>query len=390
MEVVRHIDRAPAPRRAHSRRRERQRGPRALAWAPRDAGRPGVAGGHQPQDARARARPGARRWPACAGGAMRRRAPALCSGIFRLRDRRLWTPQHDAQGSGAVGDDARAQARRQARRTRVLEGMEAPRARIRLLFVPSPALAGKTGGRRCCGVSLPRRVDPPASRPADSRRDARTRGLIAGRSVQSRCGRGSRPPWVSNLIVGSNVGGVDMTKGSIGLCALALCATFARGSGDAARVGGARSTGVQRSVPKSPPAATPAKPAQQQGAPNQAAPAAQPQPSGLARWMPMLGGLALGGLLGYLFAGNGLGGVLLLALLAVGAVLLFRMLARRAPQSPRPVQYAGMDRETTLTPPPAPAPGAAMRTDARFPAGFDATSFLRGAKTNFVKLQIAN
>jgi len=183
-----------------------------------------------------------------------------------------------------------------------------------------------------------------------------------------------------------------MRKGSIGLCALALCAAFAIGSADAARVGGARSSGVQRSVPKSPPAATPAKPAQQQGAPNQAAPnqAAQPQPSGLARWMPMLGGLALGGLLGYLFAGNGLGGVLLLALLAVGAVLVFRMLARRAAQSPRPVQYAGMDRETTLTPPAAPPPGEAMPRAARFPAGFDATSFLRGAKTNFVKLQLAN
>lgn len=180
-----------------------------------------------------------------------------------------------------------------------------------------------------------------------------------------------------------------MRKGLIGVAALVLCGMLATEAADAARLGGARSSGVQRSVPKSPPAATPAKPAQQQAAPNQATPAAQPQPSGLARWMPMLGGLALGGLLGYLFAGNGLGGILLLALLAVGAVLVFRMFARRAAQSPRPVQYAGMDRETTLTPP-APAPGEAMPTAARFPAGFDATSFLRGAKTNFVKLQLAN
>jgi predicted lipid-binding transport protein (Tim44 family) len=180
-----------------------------------------------------------------------------------------------------------------------------------------------------------------------------------------------------------------MRKGLIGLAAFVLCGMLATEAADAARLGGARSSGVQRSVPKSPPAATPAKPAQQQAAPNQAAPGAQPQPSGLARWMPMLGGLALGGLLGYLFAGNGLGGILLLALLAVGAVLVFRMFARRAAQSPRPVQYAGMDRETTLTPP-APAPGEAMPTAARFPAGFDATSFLRGAKTNFVKLQLAN
>ncbi|HEY1289065.1 MAG TPA: Tim44-like domain-containing protein [Burkholderiales bacterium] len=186
-----------------------------------------------------------------------------------------------------------------------------------------------------------------------------------------------------------------MTRGLIGLCALAFSALLVVQTADAARLGGARSSGVQRSVPKSPPAATPAKPAQEQAAPNraapnQAAPSAQPQPSGLARWMPALGGLALGGLLGYLFAGNGLGGILLLALLAVVAVLAFRALARRGAQSPQPVQYAGMDRQTMLTPPSAPAPGDAMPTAARFPAGFDAASFLRGAKMNFVKLQFAN
>ena len=185
-----------------------------------------------------------------------------------------------------------------------------------------------------------------------------------------------------------------MTKGLIAICAFAFSALLVVQTADAARLGGARSSGVQRSVPRTPPAATPAKPAQEQAAPNQATnPAAstgQPQPSGLARWMPALGGLALGGLLGYLFAGNGLGGILLLVLLAFVAVLAFRALARRGAQSPQPVQYAGMDRQTTLTPPSAPAPGDAMPTAARFPAGFDAASFLRGAKMNFVKLQFAN
>jgi predicted lipid-binding transport protein (Tim44 family) len=181
-----------------------------------------------------------------------------------------------------------------------------------------------------------------------------------------------------------------MQKGLIGLAALVLCGMLATEPADAARLGGARSSGVQRSVPKTPPTATPAKPAQQQAAPNQAAPAAQPQPSGLARWMPMLGGLALGGLLGYLFAGNGLGGILLLVLLAVGGVLLFRMFARRGAQSPQPIQYAGMNQGTTVAPPPAEAPGAMMSPAARFPGGFDAAAFLRGAKMNFVKLQLAN
>ena len=101
-----------------------------------------------------------------------------------------------------------------------------------------------------------------------------------------------------------------MAKGLIGVCALVLCGVLAMEDADArGRLGGGRSTGVQRSVPNTAPSSTPAKPAQQQAAPNQAAgnqaAAPQAQPSGLSRWMPMLGGLALGGLLGYLFAGNG-------------------------------------------------------------------------------------
>jgi predicted lipid-binding transport protein (Tim44 family) len=187
-----------------------------------------------------------------------------------------------------------------------------------------------------------------------------------------------------------------MTKGLIGVCAVILCGALVMEDADArGRIGGARSTGVQRSVPNNAPASTPAKPAQQQAAPSQAAgnqaAAPQAQPSGLSRWMPMLGGLALGGLLGYLFAGNGLGGILLLVLLAVGAVLLFRMLARRRAEAPQRMQYAGVDQETVPASPPSQAPGAAVQSVAwRMPTGFDAASFLRGAKMNFVKLQLAN
>jgi predicted lipid-binding transport protein (Tim44 family) len=184
-----------------------------------------------------------------------------------------------------------------------------------------------------------------------------------------------------------------MRKALIGLCAVAVLGVLAVQDADARRLGGARSSGVQRSVPNNPPAATPAKPAQQQAAPSQAAPAqqaAQPQPSGLSRWMPMLGGLALGGMLGYLFAGNGLGGILLLVLLAVGAVLVFRMIAaRRAPRAQH-VQYAGMGRETVSVPPTEPSGTVAQAAESRLPTGFDAASFLRGAKMNFVKLQLAN
>jgi predicted lipid-binding transport protein (Tim44 family) len=156
---------------------------------------------------------------------------------------------------------------------------------------------------------------------------------------------------------------------------------------EARRLGGARSIGAQRNI-QSPP---PARPAQQQAAqPSQAAPAqGAPAAAKGSKWGPILGGLALGGLLGYLFAGNGLGGVLLLGLLAIAAVLAFRALARRR-EAPRQVQYEGLGKDTVYMPretqAPPPAAGAAQ---IRIP-GFDAEAFLRAARTNFARLQVAN
>ena len=184
-----------------------------------------------------------------------------------------------------------------------------------------------------------------------------------------------------------------MTKRLIGLCALVVAGVLAMEEADARRFGGARSTGVQRSVPSTPPAATPARPAQQQAAPAQAAPAqqAQPQATGLSRWMPMLGGLALGGMLGYLFAGNGLGGILLLALLAVGAVLLFRSLSRKRAEAPQRMQFAGLGQGEVVSPRAQTLSSMPVQSAASSaPAGFDTGAFLRGAKMNFVKLQLAN
>src|SRR5205823_12499876 len=92
---------------------------------------------------------------------------------------------------------------------------------------------------------------------------------------------------------------------------------------DAKRLGGGRSVGTQRNVTPAP-----AKPAQQ-AAPQQQT--AQPAQQG-SRWGMLggiLGGLALGGLLGYLFSGSGLGGIVLVALLAVAVFVGIRALARR-------------------------------------------------------------
>ncbi|HWA39150.1 MAG TPA: Tim44-like domain-containing protein [Burkholderiales bacterium] len=171
---------------------------------------------------------------------------------------------------------------------------------------------------------------------------------------------------------------------------------------EAKRFGGARSSGVQRNV-TTPPAATPAKPAQQ-AAPQQAAPvagatagaagAAKAAPAGMAKWFPMLGGLALGGMLGWLLASNG-GSFLLLVLLAIAAFLVVRALSRRAAPA-QTMQYAGGGRETVRMEPGSGHPGSGSGADlpargtASLPAGFDADGFLRGAQMNFARLQMAN
>jgi len=159
---------------------------------------------------------------------------------------------------------------------------------------------------------------------------------------------------------------------------------------EAARLGGGRTMGAQRNV-TAPPQATPAKPAQQ------ASPAAAPATAG-SKWMPILGGLALGGLLGAMFAGSPilstLVSAMLIGLLVFAALALIRML--RAPRADaRPLQYAGLGSETVAAPPPSQATGfdvraAAGAPRAGIPAGFDVAGFLRAAKSNFIKLQIAN
>ena len=177
-----------------------------------------------------------------------------------------------------------------------------------------------------------------------------------------------------------------MGKWLLGICIAIMGATLVATEADAKRLGGGRSVGTQRNVTPAP-----AKPAPQQAAPQQQQ--AQPAQQG-SRWGMLgglLGGLALGGLLGYLFGGSGILGMLLVALLAIAAVIGVRAFMRRRTEEPaRPMQLAGMGNET-MAPPPQPAGGSLQAADAaRIPAGFDTAGFLRAAKMNFIKLQVAN
>jgi len=185
---------------------------------------------------------------------------------------------------------------------------------------------------------------------------------------------------------------------------LACTALVALDADAASRLGGGRSVGAQRSIASTPPASSPARPAQQ-AAPagqQQAAPAAQPAPqpaSGFARWAPLLGGLALGGALGWLMGANGMGGLLvgmlLVGLLVFAAIAVVRMLAQKRGEAPQRFQYAGLGNETVAAPPPSQAAGfdargASRPAQANVPDGFDVAGFLKAAKLNYMRLQIAN
>jgi len=171
----------------------------------------------------------------------------------------------------------------------------------------------------------------------------------------------------------------------IGLCAVLIGAVVFAGDAEAKRLGGGRSVGTQRSITN--------PPASNNSSPQQAAPGSQqaPQQSTGSRWGGILGGLAIGALLGSLFSGNGVGGILLLALLAIGAVMLVRVFAARGPQRSEPAQFAGMGRDSVqMNARIDPAPGGAILAKHNIPSGFDVSGFERGAKLNFIKLQAAN
>jgi len=193
-----------------------------------------------------------------------------------------------------------------------------------------------------------------------------------------------------------------MRKIVLALAAVLLGAALVALDAEAARMGGGRSIGAQRSV-------TPSRPAQQmqqaapakQTSPQQGA-AAQPQAaqpaSGWAKWGPMLGGLALGGVLGWLMGANGLGGLLvgmmLVALLVFVVAAVVRAIAAKRSGAAQPVQYAGLGSETVAAPPPSQAAGferaSAPAPASTIPDGFDVAGFLKAAKLNYMKLQIAN
>lgn len=178
---------------------------------------------------------------------------------------------------------------------------------------------------------------------------------------------------------------------------------------DARRFGGGGSSGMQRQAT---PPAQPRQPAS--AAPTR--PAAAPAAAGGRSWMGPIAGLAAGlglaALFSHLGLGEELGSLLLIGLLIFAAIMLFRMLSRRAAasQGQNRMQFAGASHgaasasaSPAMNPAPAasPAPASAFQQPMNVSASvapsvaerhpdFDAEGFARQAKLNFIRLQTAH
>lgn len=175
------------------------------------------------------------------------------------------------------------------------------------------------------------------------------------------------------------------------LLAIALTgASLFAATAEAKRFGGGGSFGKQRTM-------TPQQAPKAAAAPTAgAAPAAAPAGN---RWLGPLAGLAIGAGLGALFVGGGLGGAMggiLMALLAgVAVMFLISMFRKKQPQPA--MQYAGASASYGNSQPmqQQSLPGGAMAATSTAPAGnipadFPVETFLRSAKTSFIRLQAAN
>jgi predicted lipid-binding transport protein (Tim44 family) len=197
---------------------------------------------------------------------------------------------------------------------------------------------------------------------------------------------------------------------SLAVCSISLLPLEAQ----AKRLGGGGSAGMKRDLPaRTAPDAPPAKPAQSgTAAPtNAAAPAAAGAAAAAPKrsWMGPIAGLAAGlglaALASHLGFGEELANFMMLALLAIVAIIVVRLLMRRfagGQRAPAGMQLAGagapVPNDTSAWRAATPmASGAAMPAQPAepaptraLPADFDADGFARIAKMIFIRLQAAN
>ena len=196
-----------------------------------------------------------------------------------------------------------------------------------------------------------------------------------------------------------------MKRFLISLFALLVSVGFVMDDAEARRLGGGKSFGMQRTAPAKQDAAAAPQRQQQTTAPTSAG---APKKNS---WMGPIAGLAAGLGLAALFSHLGLGeemaSFLMLALLAMAAMMLFRLFARRnvptaapawaAARAPLPRSEPSVASTMKFEGAPQGAAAAFDQTPAglggsathSFPPGFDAIAFAREAKLNFIRMQAA-
>jgi predicted lipid-binding transport protein (Tim44 family) len=201
---------------------------------------------------------------------------------------------------------------------------------------------------------------------------------------------------------------------------LAVSAMSMLAEATARPMGGGRSIGRQsQNVSRMPPAAAPQQaPRQAAPAPGPSAPPAAVPPKPASPWKGILGGALVGLGLGALFSHFGLGGaiggmfgsIIMLALLAGVVFFIFRLIRGKSQPAAAPSAFGGnrnvypmpqplqqqQPQQASATPEigsrlqqEAVAPLQQAHTPWGVPADFDAPSFLRVAKSNFIRLQAA-
>jgi predicted lipid-binding transport protein (Tim44 family) len=183
---------------------------------------------------------------------------------------------------------------------------------------------------------------------------------------------------------------------------LTLGLGLSAGDAEAKRLGGGKSTGMQRQMdapaPKAPPTAAPAQQAAPTtpAAPATAAPQAQPKRSWMGPLAGLAAGLGLAALASHFGFGEELASLMLMALVAfvVIAAVGFFMRKRMAAQQPALAGAHGMQYSAERLEPASHsfenAGSGTASPAANIPADFDVAGFVRNAKVNFIRLQAAN
>ena len=191
----------------------------------------------------------------------------------------------------------------------------------------------------------------------------------------------------------------------LGLLMAGLTLSLMPTESEARRFGGGKSSGMQRAAPPAKPAAPPAA---SPNTPAAAGAAAVPKRSWLGPVAGLAAGLGLAALFSHLGLGEELANFVMLALLAVVAVVVIRMLMRRfgagSGQSRLATATAGaaptgLQRSRVDTPAPGMtgiqigsglAPAAGSTPAPNLPADFDTEGFERIARMIFIRMQAAN